>query len=231
MKLELQQWMRIVLVGVGAAIAVGGSILAYRYSTSPVTLTIAAGSQDANAVQAVSSFATQLTKSGSSVRFKIKSVGSATDAANELSAGTVDLAIVRADSGNLTDARTVVLVTYGVVMIVVPPGSPIDSIDGLKGKTVGVVGMGINNSVVEALKREYDMVTGKVVFKDLAIADIPKASAVQADQCGSHSYADDRQISFNGPHRYPRSWQKETGADRDRCRRRNCGDSESLREL
>jgi hypothetical protein len=60
-------------------------------------------------------------------------------------------------------------------MIVVPPGSPIDGIDGLKGKTVGVVGMEINNSVVEALKREYDLVKEKVVFKDLAIADLPKA--------------------------------------------------------
>ena len=175
MNFELQQWLRIVLVGVCAAIAVGGSIFAYRYYTSPVTLTIAAGSQDASAVQAVSSFATQLTKSGSSVRLKIKSVGSATDAANELSAGKVDLAIIRADIGNLTEARTVVLVTHGVVMIVVPPGSSVDSVDGLKGKTVGVVGMEINKSVVEALKREYDLVTGKVVFKDLAVADIPKA--------------------------------------------------------
>jgi hypothetical protein len=30
----------------------------------------------------------------------------------------------------------VVLVTHGVVMLVVPPGSSIDGIDGLKGKTV-----------------------------------------------------------------------------------------------
>ena len=60
-------------------------------------------------------------------------------------------------------------------MIVVPPGSPIDSIDALKGKTVGVVDGEVNRPVVEAIKQEYDFSKEKVLFKDLSIADVPQA--------------------------------------------------------
>jgi ABC-type nitrate/sulfonate/bicarbonate transport system substrate-binding protein len=107
-------------------------------------------------------------------------VDTSSDAANELSAGRTDLAIVRADVGNLADARTIVLVTHGVVMIAVPADSPVDSIDKLKGKTVGVLGAQINHVIVEAIQREYDLVNQKVEFKDIALADIPKA--LQAKQ-------------------------------------------------
>jgi hypothetical protein len=67
------------------------------------------------------------------------------------------------------------LITYGVVLIVVPPGSPIDSIDGLKNKTVGVVGGEVNRQVVQSLVKEYDLDDAKVRFKDLGPAEIQQA--------------------------------------------------------
>ena len=103
------------------------------------------------------------------------SVDSAFDAAKAFATGKVDLAIIRADIGDLSEARTIVLAGHGVVMIVVPPGSSIDSVDALAGKTVGVVGGEPNHAVVDAMKQEYDFATKKVVFKDLALADVPKA--------------------------------------------------------
>jgi hypothetical protein len=69
----------------------------------------------------------------------------------------------------------VVVFTRGVVLIVVPPGSPIADMDDLKGKTVGVVGGEMNRRVVEALKKEYDLDRAKVQFKDLTLGDIPQA--------------------------------------------------------
>ncbi len=175
MSLQLPPWVKILFVGVGTALAIGAGVFAYRYFTYPVTLTVAAGSVDGYAVQVMSSIAGRLTATGSPVRLKVVSVDSAFDAAKAFATGKVDLAIIRADIGDLSEARTIVLAGHGVVMIVVPPGSSIDSVDALAGKTVGVVGGEPNHAVVDAMKQEYDFATKKVVFKDLALADVPKA--------------------------------------------------------
>jgi TRAP transporter TAXI family solute receptor len=175
MTFKLQQWLKIMLVGIGAALAVGAGVFGYHYFTHPVTLTVAAGSVDGYAAQIMSSIAGRLTRTGSPIRLKVLSVDSAFDAAKAFSAGKVDLAIVRADVGDLSEVRTVVLVAQGVVMILVPPGSSIDSIDALKGKTVGVAGGEPNHAVVDAIKQEYDLANKKVVFKDLAVADVSQA--------------------------------------------------------
>ena len=45
----------------------------------------------------------------------------------------------------------------------------------LKGQTVGVVGGEANHPVVDAIKQEYDLSNKKVVFKDLALADVSPA--------------------------------------------------------
>jgi hypothetical protein len=41
----------------------------------------------------------------------------------------VDLAVVRGDVGDLSQAQAVVVVSHMVVLIIAPPGSTIDSID------------------------------------------------------------------------------------------------------
>jgi TRAP-type uncharacterized transport system substrate-binding protein len=175
MSFQLPTWLKIVMVGVVTALAVGAGVFAYRYFTYPVTLTVAAGSADGYAAQIMSSIAGRLTATGSPVRLKVVSVDSAFDAAKAFSAGKVDLAIIRADVGNLSEARTVVVAAHGVVLIIAPPGSSIDSIDALAGKTVGVVGGEPNHAVVDAIKQEYDLASKKVIFKDLVLADVPQA--------------------------------------------------------
>jgi len=126
----------------------GRGHLCVCYFTRPVTLTVAAGSIDGSAAQMMTSIAGRLTKTGASIRLKVVSVDSAFDAAKQFSDGKVDLAIIRADVGDLSEVRTVVLMTHSVAMLVVPPGSTIDSIGALSGKTVGVVGGEANRPVV-----------------------------------------------------------------------------------
>jgi TRAP-type uncharacterized transport system substrate-binding protein len=175
MSFQLQPWLKITVVVVATALAVGAGVFAYLYFTYPITLTVAAGSSDGYAAQIMSSIAGRLTQTGSPVRLKVVGVDSAFDAAKAFSAGKVDLAVIRADVGDLSEVRAVVVMAHAVVMILVPPGSSIDSVDALKGATVGVVGGEANHPVVEAIKQEYDLATKKVVFKDLALAQVGQA--------------------------------------------------------
>jgi hypothetical protein len=96
---------------------------AYRYFTQPKTLTVAAGSIDGDAVRLMSALAVRLANTNSSIRLTVLDTGTALEASRTFAAGDADLAVVRADVGNLSDARTVVLAAHGVVMIIVPPGS------------------------------------------------------------------------------------------------------------
>jgi TRAP-type uncharacterized transport system substrate-binding protein len=163
------------LVGVGTAVCIGAGLFAYRYFTDPVTLTVAAGSVDGHAAQMMTSIAGRLTKTGSSIRLKVVPVDTAFDAAKAFSAGSVDLAVIRADVGDLSETRTVVLMAHGVVMLMVPPGSPFDSIDAVKNATIGVVDGEANRRVVNVLKREYDFDQHKVIFKDVTPENVAQA--------------------------------------------------------
>src|SRR5262245_23558724 len=141
---RLPRWLRIVLVLSLATLATGAGFFAYRYVTQPTTLTIAAGSFDGDLPRILSAMASRMATANAPVRLKVIDKGTATEAAKEFSGGKVDLAVARADTVDLSTARTVLMMTHGVMLIVVPPGSSIESMDELKGKTVGVIAAATN---------------------------------------------------------------------------------------
>ena len=167
-------WARAFLLAGLAGIVVGVGLIAYRYYDRPTVLSIAVGSFDGEAARIASIIAARLEATKSPVRLKIVPTDSALDSAKTFAAGKTDLAIVRADVGDLSQARSVMLVTKSVLMILALPGSGVTSIEKMKGHTVGVVGGEINQRIVDALKKEYDL-GDKVVFKNLAPADTPSA--------------------------------------------------------
>src|SRR5882757_4910859 len=172
MSMKLPLWLRFfLLIGI-AVFAAGAGLLAYRYYTLPATLTVAVGSIDGEAAKAMSAIASELVSTNKPVRLKVVDSGTALEAANAFSAGKVDLAVVRGDVGDLSQAQAVVVVSHVVVLIIAPPGS---GIDGLKGHTVGVVGGAANAKIVDVLTKEYDLANAKVVFKNLALTDARQA--------------------------------------------------------
>jgi len=173
------QWLRATLVGCFVVAVTGAGIVAYKSFTKPETMTIAAGSADSASVRVMTAIANRLTKSDSTIRLKIEPQGNTLEAAKAFAAGVADLAIVRADMADRSKARTVVLVSYAAVMIIVPPGTP-GTIESLKGKTIGIVSEEINRPVIEALTREYNLKSAKVRFKDLTIADAQQAFRTHA---------------------------------------------------
>jgi TRAP-type uncharacterized transport system substrate-binding protein len=180
--LKLSLWLRFVLLVAAVGLASGASLFAYRYYTHAVTLSVAVGSIDGEAAKAMSAIASRLVTTNAPVRLKVIDSGTALGAANAFSAGKVDLAVVRGDVGDLSQAQAVVVVSHVVVLIVAPPGSSIDSMDKLKGRRVGVIGGDANAKIVDVLSKEYGLDRTKV-FKDIALPDV--RGAIQSKEVGA----------------------------------------------
>lgn len=175
---QLPRWMRITLVAAVLVVSAGAGLFLYRYATTPTTLTLAAGSLDGDAVRLVSALAGQLASANAPVRLKIVDKGTMAEAAKSFAAGETDLAIVRSDIGDPSTARTIVLITHGVAMMIVPQGNAISDMEGLNGKTIGVVGGAANHRIVQLLTQEYDLGRLNVRFVDLAPSEA--SAAVQS---------------------------------------------------
>jgi TRAP-type uncharacterized transport system substrate-binding protein len=173
--IALPPWLRIVLVAGVVLLVAGAGFFGYRWYSRPTTLTIAAGSLDGEATKLVSALASRLAATNAPVRLSLVETTSALEAADLFSSNKVDLAVVRGDVGDLSQAQAVVILAHTVVLLVAPPGSPITDMAGLKRLTVGVVGGEMNRKVVSVLTDEYDLGRANVTFRNLAPADTRRA--------------------------------------------------------
>src|SRR6266436_5736488 len=168
--IRLPLWLRLVLLAGVALLAAGAGLSGYRYFARPVTLTVAVGSIDGEAAKAMSAIASQLVSTNAPVRLKVLDSGTALEAAKAFSSGKADLAVVRGDVGDLSQAQAVVVVSHVVALVIAPPGSSIDGIGKLKGHSVGVIGAETNSKFLDVLSKEYGLDRAKL-FKDVALAD------------------------------------------------------------
>jgi TRAP-type uncharacterized transport system substrate-binding protein len=168
-------WLRIVLVASVVVLVTGASLFAYRWYSRPTTLTVAVGSLDGEATKLISALASRLAAVNAPVRLKLVETTSAIESAEMFSSNKTDLAVVRGDVGDLSQAQAVVVLAHAVVLLVAPPGSSIADIAGLKRLTVGVVGGEMNRRVVSALTEEYDLGRANVAFRNLAPAETRRA--------------------------------------------------------
>ena len=119
--------------------------------------------------------ASRLATTDAWIRLKVENAGSVLDAAKAFDAGKADLAVVRADVGDLQQARAVALTAHGVVMVVAPPGRPSPASPNCAITPSAWWGVRINHGVVEVLKKEYDLGHANVTFKDIAPLDTRRA--------------------------------------------------------
>ena len=180
--IKLPLWLRFVLLAGVVGLVSGASLIAYRYYTRPVTLSVAVGSIDGEAAKAMSAIASRLASTNAPVRLKVIDSGTVLEAAKAFSAGNADLAVVRGDVGDLSQAQAVVVVSHVVVLIIVPPDSTIDSMTKLKGRRIGVIGGDANTRIVDVLSKEYGLDRAKA-FKDVALSDARRA--IQSKEVGA----------------------------------------------
>lgn len=167
---SLPFWLRFLLVLGLVLIAAAGAVAAYRFLTKLTTLTVAV-SQGSEATAAISAVAGRVSD-GRIVRLKVVPTASMTEAADLFDQGKVDLAVVRADMAHKGDPRALAVLAQSVALMFVPPGSSVEDIDGLKGRTIGVIDSAANARVVEAIANSYGLERSKFrpVSKDEAKA-------------------------------------------------------------
>jgi TRAP-type uncharacterized transport system substrate-binding protein len=166
------RWLRISIVGAATAAAIGGGWFAYRYFAKPIVLTVAAGSVDGEALGA--DLGNIGAPDGVEITCPIESGQLRKFCKGRRIAGgrkSPILQLFAGDTAGLADARSVLLLTYAVVMIVAPSSIGADSLGDLRDTTIGVVGGTINAPTVNALKQVYQFDRAKVRFEDVAIAD------------------------------------------------------------
>jgi ABC-type nitrate/sulfonate/bicarbonate transport system substrate-binding protein len=129
---------------------------------------------------------------------------------------------VRADVGDLSAARTVAVMTHAVVLIAVPPGSTVDSMDGLKGKTVGVIAGSVNQKLIAAIVKAYDLDQAKTIFRDISPNDA--LQALRSKQIHAFGDADLGKIPRRAPRCLSAQPENETGTRANRPGRSDrCG--------
>lgn len=176
-------WLRAAsLLGV-VVFCTGAALLGYRWFTRPVMLTVAVGSLDGEAAKAMSAIASQFVTDGAPVRLKVVDTGNAVESAKSFAAGKVDLAVVRGDVGDLSQAQAIAVLSHLTVLLIAPPGSAIDSIEKFSGRTIGVLGGDTNAKIVDVLNKTYDLPRNKVAFKTVNLQDARQA--VQSKQVGA----------------------------------------------
>ena len=173
--IRLPSWLRMVLVAGAVVLVTAATLFAYRWYARPTTLTIAVGSLDGEAVRIVSAIASRFAETSAPVRLKITETSSTIDAAQTFSSGNADLAVVRGDVGDLSQAQAVVVVARSVTLLIAPPGSSITELRELKRATIGVVGGEGNRKLTKVLTDEYDLDRLGTKFKDLAPTDARRA--------------------------------------------------------
>jgi len=173
--IKLPIWLRIVVIVGLATLATAASLVAYRWYVRPVTLSIAVGSLDGDAPKIVSALASRLVVNNAPVRLKVVETSGPIESAAAFSSGKADLAVVRGDVGDLSEAQAIVVLAQAVAVLVAPPGSAITDMAGLKRTTVGVVAGDTNQKLVDVLRRTYDLDRANVAFKSVALDQVRRA--------------------------------------------------------
>jgi TRAP-type uncharacterized transport system substrate-binding protein len=172
---RIPSWLRMVLVAGAVIVSTGAALFGYRWYARPTTLTIAVGSADGEAVRIVAAIASRLAATNASVRLKIIEASGPVEAANAFSSDKADLAVVRGDVGDLSQAQAVVIVVKAVALLIAPLGSAVKELRELRRASVGVVAGETNRKLTSVLTQEYGLGRSSVTFKDLAPPDIRRA--------------------------------------------------------
>jgi TRAP transporter TAXI family solute receptor len=159
------------LVTLAAFLAIiGAGTGAYYFEMRPVPLKIAVGPPNSDDVKVVQALTQAFSQNHSYVRLRPVQTEGATESADALASGKVDLAIVRGDLDVPKNAQAVATLRKNVAVLWVPPrakgkkaGPKITKIAQLSGRKVGVVGRTpANVNLLKVILQQYGVDPSKV---------------------------------------------------------------------
>jgi TRAP-type uncharacterized transport system substrate-binding protein len=143
---------RMVTMLLAGAFLVAALILAGLYLWSPkATLRITTGPNGGMAQRFISAFIATTEAAHPRIRFETVTVPDLAASAKALEERKVNIAIVRSDVSPPTNGQSLVILRRDVVAIVLPPGSPIEGVAQLSGKTVAIPTSPVQNENSRAL--------------------------------------------------------------------------------
>ncbi len=146
---RLPRMMTMLLAGAFLVLAL---ILAGVYLWSPrATLLITTGPNGGMAQRFVSAFIANTEAAHPRIRFETVTVPDLTASSRALEERKVNIAIVRSDVSPPVNGQSLVILRRDIVAIVLPPGSPIESVGQLSGKTVAIPTGPVQNDNSRAL--------------------------------------------------------------------------------
>jgi TRAP-type uncharacterized transport system substrate-binding protein len=182
------------LIGVAAMLLCAGlGAFAYYFASLPTELRIAVGPPNSEDTRVVRAIETQLARDHLNVRLRIVAVANGTrGAAAAIDRGEADLAVVRHDTGLPRNGQVVAILRKNVVTFIVPSAAepakaakggkakaaaakkePIEKIEQLVGKRLGVVGRSPTNlELLKAILHQYRIAPDKIVM--LTAGDLAK---------------------------------------------------------
>lgn len=168
----------------------------YAYFTSPTWVTVAVGPEGSPDDKLLRAFAVQLKEQHVALRLTIKPVADARAAADALDKGEADLAVIRTDVKLPDNGLTLAILRDAAIIVIVPRESGIADLDGIGGKTLGVVAnFASDPGLVANVLRQFDTETQGVkvvpVTRDEAVAALKEkrvdAVAMVAPPAGTNA--------------------------------------------
>src|SRR5258705_11350927 len=161
------------LVTLAAILAIVGALAGgYYFAMRPITLRIAVGPANSDAIRVVQALTQAFTHAHSQVRLRPMRTDGASASAKALAEGKADLAIIRGDLDVPKNAQAVATLRKNVAVLWVPPpakgkgkkaGPKITKIAQLSGRKIGVVGRTpANINLLKVILQQYGVDPNKV---------------------------------------------------------------------
>lgn len=156
------------LIGLGA--------VALYLLTLPRTLTIAVGPPGSENHRVVSVLAQLMAREKAATRLRIVTTDGGAASAAALSAGAVDLAVVRSDVDSPSQGLLVAVLRRDQVIILAHPEAEIENVPDLKGKTIGIVfAPGANQALLQRVLVHHGIMSGETEMQVLRNSDVATA--------------------------------------------------------
>lgn len=153
-------WILAIMLG-----AVGIGIGAWQILVAPKTFTVAVGPSASEDARVMAAFAQALVREDASVRLKLVYTDGYTANSTIMTAGKVDLAVIRSDIDAPANGSAIAVLRKNAIVIVAPANSGLNRVADLVGKRIGVTrGQPANRSLAQAILQHYEINPSSVEF-------------------------------------------------------------------